>query len=85
MSAREFGELINRLHLSSRQAANALGVGQRQIFYYLSGEHPVPGTVAILLRTKMALLQALQALHALDPDWPNQPIAGTRSAQLPAE
>lgn len=72
MSKIEFASRLKNLHLTSQAAAIALGVSQRQVFYYLSGESPVPDTVAILLRTKTALLEALGALQELDPEWLNR-------------
>lgn len=70
MSEVEFAARLKTLGLTSQQAARALGVSQRLVFYYLSGEVPVDAPVAILLRTKTALAEAIEKLNDLDPGWP---------------
>ena len=73
MDPKEFHAHLERLQLTHVAAGRALGVSHRQICNYLAGEVFIPDTIAILLRTKIALLTTLERLQELDPEWVNQP------------
>lgn len=50
MTDLEFNLAMARLDLNPEQAARLLGFKERMGRYYASGDHPVPATLAALLR-----------------------------------
>jgi plasmid maintenance system antidote protein VapI len=51
MTAKEFRKFLNKHELSVRQTARDLGVHERTLHRYLSGNAPIPKLVELALRT----------------------------------